>query len=410
MPVIDASWLAQRIAALSLKPDERVAVAVSGGADSVCLALLMKKARLNIVAVTIDHGLRPESAAEAAAVHAQMRRLKIPHETLAWTGAKPKTRIEETARAKRYELLTRFCRDNGIQFLFLAHHQNDQAETFWARLARGSGLDGLAAMDTQTGRGGITLVRPLLDQPKQAILDTLKKHRQTWAEDAMNADAAFERVRWRRHQKTLSDIGLTPEKVGKSAGRLARAKQALDFYARQAFRRCVRVYPQGYALIRRDADNPPEIQIRLIQLLLDIIGQSDRPASLDFLENYIAERPKTATIGDCCLTRHKNGLYVAKEYARQEKPKHLPAGVLDTWDRFLVYATADVVLSNRPVRRDDRLPHLVRQSLVQAAAGGKPVAVRYIRTDKELAKIIGKPYKKGERKSVYCLLTRSRDV
>ncbi len=408
MPVIDTSWLTQRIAGLSLKPDERVAVAVSGGADSVCLACLMKKARLHVVAVTIDHGLRPESAAEAAAAHDQMRRLKIPHETLVWEGAKPRTRIEETARDKRYELLTRFCRDRGIRYLFLAHHQNDQAETFWARLARGSGLDGLAAMDTQTGRGGITLVRPLLDQPKQAILDTLKKYRQTWAEDVMNADAAFERVRWRLRQKTMTAFGLTPDRIGKSAERLNRAKQALDFYARQAFDRSVRVYPAGYAVIRRDADYPPEIQIRLIQRLLDIIGQLDRPASLDFLEQYVAGRPKTATIGGCCLVRRQDALYVAKEYARQEKPLRLPTGVLGAWDRFLVYATTDVVLSNRPRRRDDRLPHLVHQSLVQAVSAGKPVAVRYLRTDKELANIIKKTYKKG--KSVYCLLTRSRDV
>lgn len=410
MPVIDTAWLVRQLRALPIKPDERVAVAVSGGADSLCLAALMRKAQMNLIALTVDHGLRPESAAEAAAVHAQMRRMKIPHETLAWIGAKPKTRIEEIARDKRYALLTGFCRAHNIRFLFLAHHQNDQAETFWARLSRGSGPDGLAAMEECSGRDGVMLVRPLLNQPRQNILDTMKKNRLTGVEDPMNNDTAFERVRWRVRQKALSDMGLTPEQIGTSVRRLNRAKQALDFYTRQALAQSARIYPQGYALIRRPDDYPADIQIRLIQQLVETIGQSNRPVPLDFLENYLTQRPRITTIGECYLIRHKDGLYVAKEYARQEKPKRTQAHVLTTWDRFLVYATTDVLLSNRPGKRDNNLPHLAHQSLAQAAFGKTAVPVRYLTHDKELAKIIKNAYKKTQEKAVYLLLTRSRHV
>ena len=146
---------------------KRIAVAVSGGADSLCLTFLLhewaSKRKVQIYAFTVDHGLRKESAEEAKYVHQVLTQKGMAHQTLIWKGKKPTVSVEEKARQARYDLLFDACRKNKIEYLCLAHHQNDQAETFWLRLIRSSGVDGLSAMGECVQRGEITLLRPLLD-------------------------------------------------------------------------------------------------------------------------------------------------------------------------------------------------------------------------------------------------------
>ncbi|MBM4438672.1 MAG: tRNA lysidine(34) synthetase TilS, partial [Actinobacteria bacterium] len=134
----------------NLAPGTRVAVAVSGGADSLALTLLAdewaRRTGRSIAALTVDHGLRPDSAAEASQVGAWLAAARIRHEVLRWEGQKPRSGIHAAAREARYRMLTSWCRENDVRDLLLAHHRDDQSETFLMRLARGSGPDGLAAM------------------------------------------------------------------------------------------------------------------------------------------------------------------------------------------------------------------------------------------------------------------------
>ena len=125
-------------------------LAVSGGPDSTALLWLAARWRARrkhgpkLIAVTIDHGLREESAREALAVKRLAKKLKVEHRTLRWTGAKPKTGIQEAARAARYRLLADAARKAGARHILTAHTLDDQAETVLFRLARGSGISGIA--------------------------------------------------------------------------------------------------------------------------------------------------------------------------------------------------------------------------------------------------------------------------
>ena len=146
------------------------AVAISGGADSLALAILSKEwAKQNqtsITAITIDHGLRKESAREAEQVSLWMKERGIPHHILNWTGLKPTSGLQAKARKARFDLLSNWCSSNQIHNLILGHHKDDQEETFLLRLSRGGGPIGLASMAPIVQLASIRLLRPLLNYPK----------------------------------------------------------------------------------------------------------------------------------------------------------------------------------------------------------------------------------------------------
>lgn len=184
-----------------------VAVAVSGGVDSMALTVLVdtwaRGQGGRVTALTVDHGLRPEAAAEAAQVKAWLTARGIAHETLSWQGDKPQTGIQAAARHARYELLMDWCRRHRVIHLFLAHHADDQAETVAMRQARKSGPEGLAAMALISpppvpGPRWPRLVRPLLPVRKERLEATLRAMGQPWIDDPSNLDLKFERVRIRR--------------------------------------------------------------------------------------------------------------------------------------------------------------------------------------------------------------------
>ena len=147
-------------------------LAVSGGPDSLALMWLAARWRRaltrgpRLIAVTVDHGLRPEAAREARDVKHLARTLDLPHRTMRWNGAKPKTGLPAAARTARYRLLVQAARANGATHILTAHTRDDQAETLLMRMLRGSGIAGLAAMARETEREGLMLARPLLDISK----------------------------------------------------------------------------------------------------------------------------------------------------------------------------------------------------------------------------------------------------
>ena len=146
--------------------DKKIAIALSGGSDSMALLLLLKTQNIPLHALTVDHHLRPESASEAAQVAAWCNALGVPHTTLHWQHEKIESGLPEKARDARYALMFDWCREHHIQHLFTAHHLDDQIETMLFRLTRGSGLVGLSGMLPLTQRDGIFLHRPLLAFPK----------------------------------------------------------------------------------------------------------------------------------------------------------------------------------------------------------------------------------------------------
>ena len=167
--------LMARFAPFESKPV--LAAAVSGGPDSMALALLAdrwaRKRGGSVVALTVDHRLRHGSGAEAHRVASWMKHRGIRHHVLRRRGDAPVGNVQAKARQARYELLSQWCRRHGVLHLLLAHHRDDQAETVLLRLARGSGVDGLAAMSPVAETPDLRHLRPLLALPRDRLLATL---------------------------------------------------------------------------------------------------------------------------------------------------------------------------------------------------------------------------------------------
>lgn len=223
-------------------------LAVSGGPDSTALMWLAARWRdglthaPKLVAVTIDHGLRKESAREARFVKLLAKRLKVEHRTLRWTGRKPKTGIQEAARDARYRLLAEVARKAGAEQILLGHTLDDQAETVLFRLVRGSGVSGLAGMRRFAPvpapvSKATSLVRPLLGVTKARLVATLKAAQVPYADDPSNRNQDFTRVRLRATMPALSREGLTPERLALLAHRVERIDIALHDTLNEALQR-----------------------------------------------------------------------------------------------------------------------------------------------------------------------------
>ncbi|MEL7015804.1 MAG: tRNA lysidine(34) synthetase TilS [Pseudomonadota bacterium] len=218
---------------LSLPP--RVLIAVSGGRDSMALALLCAHAKkqadikTDFIAVTIDHGLREESAAEARRVGGWCTKLGLAHRTIQWNheGSVPESAVQERARAARYALLCQCADTLDAGAILIGHTLDDQAETVWMRLTRGSGPAGLAAMRRErlvAGRatGRIRLMRPLLPVRRLALTDYLQKNNQLFIDDPANQNADFERVRTRGLLQALAARSIvSPSPLAATATRCA---------------------------------------------------------------------------------------------------------------------------------------------------------------------------------------------
>ena len=220
-----------------------VAVGFSGGPDSTALAYLLAvwaaPRGIAVHALSVDHGLRKGSAAEAKASGRVLKPYGVVHQILRWAGRKPKTRIMEEARKARYRLMTDYCVRHGIRHLFLAHHMDDQAETFLIRLAAGSGLDGLAGMKPVSHYHDILLLRPFLDTAKEDLVATCRAHKLAFVKDPSNSRDRFARPRLRKARAVLEEEGLTSKRLAVTAMRLARAQKSLDQLAEKEYKNSI---------------------------------------------------------------------------------------------------------------------------------------------------------------------------
>ncbi|WP_413875527.1 tRNA lysidine(34) synthetase TilS [Albidovulum sp.] len=209
----------------------RIAVAVSGGSDS--MAALHLVARLaghrggTVHAVTVDHRLRPEAAEEARFVACACERIGVAHETLVWEHGEIGGNLQDQARRARHALISGWARRNGIGDIVLGHTADDQAETFLMGLAREAGIDGLSGMRRSWQEGGVRWARPYLQTPRRDLRAYLTRHGIGWVEDPSNADERFLRVRARRALVALAPLGITAEGLARAATNLALARADL---------------------------------------------------------------------------------------------------------------------------------------------------------------------------------------
>jgi len=276
----------------ALEGASRIVAAVSGGPDSIALMHLLARwsaagERPPILVATVDHGLRPESAVEAAFVAREAAGLGLGHRILAWTGEKPRTGLQEAAREARYRLLVRCAREEGASHLVTAHTLDDQAETVLMRLARGSGPAGLAGMRRDRERDGIRHVRPLLDRSKESLLALCRAQGWPFTVDPSNADERFARVRWRRIMPLLAAEGLTAERLARFSERMRQADEALQAKALETLGRAEPHEREGaFALLARPlAEEPFEIALRVLELALRRAGLNLENSRLQRLES-----------------------------------------------------------------------------------------------------------------------------
>jgi len=325
-----------------------VALAVSGGADSVALTHLAARWREvasgvlpEIVVVTVDHGLRPEAAAEARWVGELARSHGFRHATLPWEASKPQSGIEALARAARYDLIASFCHEHAIPYLATAHHLDDQAETVLMRLARGSGVDGLAAIPRLSHWAGISIARPLLDQPKSRLLATLEAAGQDWLEDPSNETDQFERNRIRRAMTQLEQLGFSAERLALTARRMRRAQDALEAATDEFLKTAVTLYDTGHCVVGlgQFSNATSEIALRGLRRALAAIGGGTEPVRLRKLEKLIdvLDRPEKVvarTLAGCRIAVSGGHIRITREKGRIGFPElTLAPGESRIWDR-----------------------------------------------------------------------------
>ena len=276
-------------------------LAVSGGPDSTALLHLMARWRAKLqpaprlVAVTVDHGLRPEAKREAAAVKQLSGTLGVEHATTRWTGEKPSTGIQEAARIARYRLLQAAARRAKARCVVSAHTLDDQAETVLFRMARGSGLAGICGMarrvaindlaDEASSSEEVLLVRPLLDVPKARLIVTLEEAGMTYVEDPSNADPRFTRARLRRLMPALAEEGLTSRCLARLARRVRRSEAAHEAIVDWAAGR-LGLGPEIRKVVLRRTDwraFPDEIALRLLGRAIGSVG-TEGPVEFGKLE------------------------------------------------------------------------------------------------------------------------------
>ena len=242
-------------------PAPRLAAGVSGGADSMALALLAsawaRERGGSLLALVVDHGLRPESAAEATQTLQRLAARGIPARRLVLTGLARGPALAERARAARYAALRAACAEAGILHLLLGHHAADQAETVLIRQLGHSGPAGLAGMPVLAALCELHLLRPLLGVPPVRLRATLRAAGVGWVEDPSNADLHALRPRLRA---ALADPdGTGPDIAALCAGahRAGIARAAQEAETAEILAERVALHPEGFALLSPGPGLPP---------------------------------------------------------------------------------------------------------------------------------------------------------
>ncbi len=306
----------------SLKTEVHIALAVSGGSDSMAILRLAhkwaEKNHVTLTALTVNHGLRAEAFAEAEQVAQWCAALSINHCTLNWTAEKPKTGLQAKARVARYDLMAQWCQAHGVNWLLTAHTLDDQAETVAMRQARTQTDDSLAGIWLVSKWQETRLLRPLLDCRREALRIYLKTMEQPWIDDPSNEDERFERVRVRKR------LACDPTKSRDLADVATVASVAvlrLEALASAWIFEYLEVFPEGYGSIPRDAFSRCEVSVqkRLIQKLVGLFGSVGAvdPHELAQVAEWIGRGETTRrTLGGAVIAGRKHTLVFGREPGR----------------------------------------------------------------------------------------------
>ena len=295
--------------------NQKLAVAVSGGVDSVCLLCWLAQLKMNVTALHVNHELRPVAKIESDYVRDLCGRLGVPCHIFNWTGDKPTTGLEAAARDARYKFMTDFCRENNMDALLVAHQADDQIETFLMNLARGSGLTGLAAMRPVAWRDGVKIVRPLLDVPRAELQAYCDAHNIKYFMDEMNRDTQYTRVKIRQNRYLMAEkLGISDARILLAVKNLGRVRDAAE---RDIALHIATVMHDGYAMFSDSFlfDQTPDIRLKLLGTLIQFIGGDEYQPRLNSLQKALDKLQCDCkfTLGHCTLRRLRDRILIVRE-------------------------------------------------------------------------------------------------
>ena len=348
-------------------PKPCFAVGVSGGADSLALVFMARdwaeEFGGRVVALIVDHGLRVESGAEAVRTANLLSENNIEAHILRWEGVKPTHKLQEAAREARYRLFDEWCIAKRVFYLLLAHHQEDQAETFMLRL--GSGVDGLSCMQEVTYRPFGLIIRPLLEQRPELMREYLRKGGIVWIEDPSNQNPRFERVRWRGFLKDNAGLSL---EITKSAEKLQRVRATLEKETANLLAGTLTISPLGFA--RLDALDLwsqawEEIRRRALARIIGVLRRRSYSPSDYQLEKASLSLPeKSFSLGGFSFISKREHVLIVRENRDISQISITSARTI--WDKRWEIITTNSVpdiyiapLNNHP----NSLPLVIRQTL-----------------------------------------------
>jgi tRNA(Ile)-lysidine synthase len=359
----------------TLKAERHLALAVSGGSDSVAMLRLAhdcfaQTRRLSVL--TVDHGLRRESGAEADWVATLCRSLGLSHRTLRWEGVKPTSGIQAKARQARYHLLTEWCKAHGAGALLTAHTLDDQAETVAMRLQRTHTALSLAGILQTMNWEGVLVHRPLLAHRRLELRAYLARIGQDWIEDPSNDDWAFERVRVRA---ALAGDNAPAE----LAAAAFRSSQATARDAEAWLAGHLKIEPQGFGVFPRQAfcRLPADTRHAALRHLITTFGRGDAtPGELTRLADWIASGESTRrTLAGTVFAGRRSAVLAGREWSRIAAAAIPSTGWL-IWDgRFRVSGEPGLpVLAAGRIRGMPRLSQIPRfvQDAMPVLATGEP--------------------------------------
>ena len=309
----------------SLKGKKDLAVAVSGGPDSLALAYLTKcyslKHKIKIKYYIVNHKIRKESSLEAKIVKKILKKINIQCTILDWNGKKPTKNIQAKAREKRYSLLTRECKKNNIKYLLIGHHLNDLLENFLIRIVRGSGLNGLISFNKNTKYRDqdLYILRPLLNLEKKDLLYVSNKVFNFFVKDPTNINKDYKRTRIRNLLYSLEKEGLDVKKLKLTISNLKDSDKSIRFYVDRNLKKNV-VFMNTknlYILNTSFFDQSHEIIFRSLTKLIQKLGKKYYPVrgkSINQLIESINKRSFTrVTLGGCIIERVNKTIMILQE-------------------------------------------------------------------------------------------------
>jgi tRNA(Ile)-lysidine synthase len=291
-----------------------VALAISGGVDSMALMNWYAATNLPAVVLHVNHKLRTESEIEAKYVKTASKKLGLKCEILEWARGKPKTGIEAAARTARYELMINWCRKNNIGVLMTAHQADDQIETFLMNLGRGSGVYGLGGIRPESQRDGIIIARPLLNVFRDELENWCDSNNIKYFKDSMNEDESFTRVKIRKNRHVLkSKLGISDDRILLATKNVSRARDALEqiinyqlsnvkFDGRRAFFSAITLFSL-----------PDELQLKFLGELIKTVSgaeYSPRLTEIERLQGRLSD-DNISTLSNCIIRRLGDKILIA---------------------------------------------------------------------------------------------------